>query len=196
MRSVPLWRSDTGCAPDNDGDHPVATWQQNNSAALSRYIPYHASSSWFEKAYQFRSGSTMGLATAFDFLNDNYDCTAAIASVEELTRLRKYWTGDFYHLTDITNDETVWSAYQLNKDNSGFVKVFRRKDSEDSKKVIKLKGLNPNLNYTVVFYDEQHNKSEKMLSGKELISGISVEIPEKKASLLIEYYVNFTLKKE
>lgn len=181
MRSVPLWRSDTASGPANGLFH------QNQTMTLSRYLPYHCVSTWFEDAYEFRSGATMGVACAFDFLNKNYNYSAAIASTQELQRIRKYWNGDFYALTDVTYNDNVWAAYQLNCADAGFCMIFRRGSSEDTTKLIKLFGLDSKLKYTVTFSDDQYKTTQEIISGEELTNGISVVLPDKKTSLMIEY---------
>jgi alpha-galactosidase len=186
MRAVPCWRSDTACSPDTD-TRPVATWHQNQTANLSRYLPYHLSSSWYEKAYHFRSGMTMGIACGFDFLSDDYDPETAIKATGELVRLRKYWQGDFYALTEPSCDENVWFAYQLNLDGSGFAAVFRRRLSEESKKIIALCALDADSCYRVNVIDENYTSVESVYKGIQLTDGIEITIPDKPSSVIIEY---------
>ena len=50
--------------------------------------------------------------------------------------MKKYWNGDFYPLTEVTNDESVWSAYQLDLERQGVVYVFRREKSAETVNVI------------------------------------------------------------
>jgi len=66
MRSVPLWRSDTGCAPGH------ADWDQVQTIGLNQYLPLLTSCAWEPKAYILRSAATGGAITQFDYLNDQF----------------------------------------------------------------------------------------------------------------------------
>ncbi len=186
IRSVPCWRSDTACSP-NTIERPVGTWHQNQTVHLSRYLPYHLASSWFEKAYEFRSGMTMGIACGFDMMKDDYDPIPAIKATGELVHLRKYWLGDFYALTETTCDETVWAAYQLKLGDDGFAVVFRRRHSEEHSRSIALSAMDENKNYRVILTDENYNRKESVCSGKQLAEGILITLDEKFSSAVIEY---------
>lgn len=185
-RSLPCWRSDTACAPNTE-ERPVGTWHQNQTVNLSRYLPYHLASSWFEQAYEFRSGMTMGIACGFDMMREDYDPAVAIAATGELVRLRDYWQGDFYELSAPTCDEDVWFAYQLKRGGEGFAVIFRRRLSEQRSKIIKLRGLDTGADYDVTLYDEHYNASSRVYSGAELTDGIEIHIPERPGSAVLEY---------
>lgn len=186
IRSVPCWRSDTACAP-NTIERPVGTWHQNQTLNLSRYLPYHLASSWFEKAYEFRSGMTMGIACGFDLMRDDYNPAAAIKATGELVHLRKYWLGDFYALSEPTCDETIWFAYQLKYGEDGFAVVFRRRNSEENKKSISLSALDRQKNYRVIFTDENYDSTEAVYSGTQLTEGIDITLADKFTSIVMEY---------
>ncbi len=186
MRSVPCWRSDTACSP-NTVERPVGTWHQNQTVHLSRYLPYHLASSWFEKAYEFRSGMTMGIACGFDMLRSDYDHESAIKATGELVRLRKYWTGDFYALFEATCDETIWFGYQLKLGDDGFVLVMRRRHSEENEKRIAFYSLDTQKSYRVIFTDENYVSMEKVYTGEQLTNGINVKLEERYSSAVIEY---------
>ncbi len=195
-RSVPLWRSDTACYPENglctwNRNLPmkVSTWHQNQTMNLSRYLPYHASSSWSETAYDFRSGATMGIACTFGFLDDGYDAATATAATQEILRIRDSWDGDFYALTEPTCAEDVWAAYQLHDGETGFCMVFRRKSSENATKRIRLRGLDPKQTYSVALSDERRVPMRRTISGEEMGTGIDLELPVAMTSLLIEYHI-------
>ncbi len=185
-RAVPCWRSDTGCGP-NTIERPVGTWHQNQTVNLSRYLPYHLTSSWFEKAYEFRSGMTMGIACGFDFMRDDYDAAKAILATDELVRIRKYWLGDFYKITEPTCDETIWFAYQLHDNNCGMAVVFRRRYCDTSEYNLLLNEIDLNSNYHVFVYDENYDCETMEYSGKELNCGLKLKSGEPFTSFLIEY---------
>ena len=185
-RSVPAWRSDTACRPPKD-DYPVSEWHQNQTIGVSRYIPYHSVSSWYETAYHFRSGATMGISCVFDVLNDDYDMETGKAAVAEMALMKPHWKGDFYPLTEQSNEKTVWSGYQLVNENAGFCLLFRRENNEDTEKTFCINGIKEDKNYSLTFHDENRKITEKTFSGSTLSKGLPVTIPQKPGSLLITY---------
>ncbi|MBQ6997315.1 MAG: alpha-galactosidase [Oscillospiraceae bacterium] len=186
MRSVTLWRSDTGCHPDGT-EYRTSIWNHNQILGLSEYIPYHACAIWEPDAYIVRSSATQGIACNFDIFNPNFDFSLAQKSIGEVQQLKHYWNGDFYPLTEATLDESVWSAYQLALPDSGAVYVFRRGHSNDSKKVFSLNALDADKQYRLTFTDENFNSWEETHSGQALLSGLEVSIKTPRSSMVITY---------
>ena len=186
MRSVTLWRSDTGCHPDGT-EYRTTIWNHNQILGLSEYIPYHACAIWEPDAYIVRSTATQGIACNFDIFNPNFDFALAQKSIDEVQQLKHYWNGDFYPLTKATLDETVWSAYQLALPDSGAVYVFRRGQSSDSKMVFALNALDADKQYRLTFTDENFNSWEETHSGQALLSGLEIQIDNPRNSTVITY---------
>ena len=97
---------------------------------------------------------------------------------------------DYYPLTGVKDltGEDVWLAYQLNRpsDNSGIVMAFRRRNSapENTSITVQLKGLNPDITYTV------HNDNDGTTSeatGKQLAEGLTLNIANPLGSLMLQY---------
>lgn len=185
MRSVPLWRSDTGCSPSS-AERPSHIWNQNQTLGLSRYLACHAIASWLPDANEFRSAMTMGIACDFDAFNPAFDIALARASVEEVKALREDWAGDFYGLTEPTADGNAWAAWQVHNGVRGFALFFRRRGGEEAG-VFPLRGLMPEKTYRLVFSDETRREIVRILPGQELLSGLSVTIPRRDSSLLVRY---------
>ena len=122
MRSVPLWRSDTGCGNGH------ADWDQVQTLGLSLYIPLFTACSWTPDAYVMRSGATAGAICQFDYLAAGFPLEKARAAVKEVRENQKYWYGDFYPLTRASTAPDVWAAYQFYRPdlNAGIVLAFRR----------------------------------------------------------------------
>ncbi|HBP38678.1 MAG TPA: hypothetical protein DD640_08060, partial [Clostridiales bacterium] len=112
IRSVPLWRSDTGCSASSP-ESPSCIWNQNQTLGLSRYLAYQSIASWLPDTNEFRSAMTMGIACDFDAFNPDFNFAQARASIDEIRSLQKDWEGDFYGLTEPSLDPAVWTAYQL-----------------------------------------------------------------------------------
>ena len=77
-------------------------------------------------------------------------------------------------------------AYQYHRLdlNSGMVLVFRRPFNEEISYHIKLKGLDEQAKYELIY---ENNNAVSVKSGKELKKGLTVKIIERPGSLLITY---------
>jgi len=81
-------------------------------------------------SYSWRSYATAGAVIVWDQHEDTTSVKLVLAqAIQETNRLRKYTVyGNFWRLTEMTLDETVWMAYQyhLPDEDSGIVFFFRR----------------------------------------------------------------------
>jgi alpha-galactosidase len=121
-RSVPLWRSDTGCSPGH------ADWDQVQALGLSQYVPLSTSCAWEPTAYVLRSAATGGSITQFDYLNDRFSIEEARLALAEVKENQRFWYGDFYPLTRADSGPDPFVAWQLHRAdlNAGIVLAFRR----------------------------------------------------------------------
>jgi alpha-galactosidase len=183
MRSVPLWRSDTGCGPGH------ADWDQVQALGLSRYIPLSTSCSWEPTAYTLRSAATGGAITQFDYLKDKFSISQARAALAEVKANQKFWYGDFYPLTQAGLGSGVMAAWQLHRADldAGMVLAFRRTECPYPILQAGLRGLNPGKRYVVEFIDESRKKSRRTMSGEELTSNLELRVPQRGTSLLVRY---------
>lgn len=186
MRSVTLWRSDTGCHPESP-DFRTSIWNHNQILTLSEYLPYHACAIWKSDAYTVRSTATQGIACNYAIFDPDFDFDRAGKSVAEVQRLKHYWNGEFYPLSEATLDETVWSAYQLALPDSGAMYVFRRPESAESTKTYAFNAVDPSRQYRLTFTDENYNSWEETCSGQELLSGLQICIGNPRNSVVITY---------
>ncbi len=184
-RSVPLWRSDSGCHP-SDEVHPTYWWHQNQTLGISRYIPYHATASWTTDTNTFRSAMTMGIACNFEVMSENFDAESTKKPLRELISLRDYWDGDFYPLTPAVYGDEVWCAYQLADGDRGFCAFFRRENAPEDKMTFRLNAIDGSKTYEVTLTDEHYHKTVLTLNGRELAS-FTAEIPHGKESLILVY---------
>lgn len=186
MRAVPLWRSDTGCfhVSETKRGH---TWSQNHIMALSQYLPYHACATWDSSAYHVRSVQSGGVACNFDVLNEAFDYAQANRSLSEVVRHRTYWMdGDFYPLSEITNSEEVWAAWQLVSGDQGAAYAFRRDMCNQMEYVLRLRQIDVQARYEVTVTDEQMTAQRMTLWGKELIN-LTVRCEKARQSVSVEY---------
>ena len=184
-RSVPLWRSDTGCFPVTD-DKRVHTWSQNQILTLSRYLPYHSCGSWEQAPYNVRSAFAGGICCDFDYRAPDFSPQKLIPLMDELHRLQPYWTGDFYPLTAPTNDETVWAAWQLTLGDAGAAWAFRRDACPQDSFALRLNGIDGAKTYEVLITDE-HMRTETLRLPGSRLACLTVTCPEPKNSVAVEY---------
>lgn len=185
-RAVPLWRSDVGCFPASC-EKPTDIWNQNQTLALSEFLPYHATAVWEARAYDVRSSMSGGIACAFDVLGASFDFNAASESISEAASVSKYFSCDFYQLTSPSLSNDCFCAYQAGDENDGFAAVFRREECEDESFVLKLNRIDPHAEYKIVISDEYFNKSKMKIAGDVLQFGFEVYIRSKRASVIVKY---------
>ena len=107
---------------------------------------------------------------------------------KEFKRLRPYYYGDYYPLTATENmtKDNVSLAYQLNRpdQNDGVIMAFRRKNCETESIAVKLRGIDPKMNYELTDEDSQIKTT---VSGEQLINGYGLILKSKPGSMLIWY---------
>ena len=185
-RSIPLWRSDTGCSPETEKE-PKSVWNQNQTLGLTRYLPYHSCAVWTEKAYAFRSVATMSVACNFDVLAEDYDVEAAKKALHEFELLSPYWSGDFFPLTEAALADDRWAAFQLAVEGrtGGVCYFFRRKNAPEAA-AFRLNGIDPDGTYVVQLRREDYSVQEKTMVGTDLLDYTAV-IDEGNQSLILRY---------
>jgi alpha-galactosidase len=183
-RSVPLWRSDTGCSPG----HPE--WNQNQSMGLAQYIPLFTVGIWSPEPYEFRSGQTAGAICEFPYLDKNFPWELAKKSISEAKENRKYWIGDFYPLTPVSKSLEQITAYQFHRPDlkEGIIYAFRRPECEYLGILVVPRGLSPKETYELEFIDDSFKREKMVVAGEKLLKdGLEIRLPEKRSSLIIRY---------
>ena len=184
MRSAPLWRSDASCGPGH------SEWQQQQSLALSQYLPLHTASSWTLDRYAVRSSATGGLAVELDYLNPDFPMEQAGAALAEVKQSQKYWYGDFYPLTPANSALDQFSAWQFHRADldEGIVLAFRRPECALMGLFVAPHGLHPARTYRFEFIDEQGDTETRTLTGAAVSAeGLPLRIPGRRQSLLVRY---------
>lgn len=183
-RSVPLWRSDTGCF----SGHPE--WNQLQSAALSQYLPLHTACGWSHDAYTLRSSATSGVIVQLPYHSDDFSYDDVRKAIAEVEQIRKYWYGDFYNLTGVTSTVDDMIAYQFHRVDldAGVVYVFRRQLCLYSGLVLSFQGLDPAAGYQLEVIDDDRNtvKSVECTGAQLHDEGFEVRLPVK-SSLIVRY---------
>ena len=184
MRAAPLWRSDTSCGPGH------SEWQQQQSLALSKYLPLHTASVWTTDRYAVRSSATGGLICELDYLNPKFPTDEAKAILAEAKQNQKYWYGDFYPLTPADSALDQFSAWQFHRADldEGIVLAFRRPACELVGLIIAPQGLDPARTYRFEWIDEQGRSESRTTTGAAVQQeGLALRISGKGESLLVRY---------
>jgi alpha-galactosidase len=182
-RSVPLWRSDTGCSPG----HP--DWNHAQSLGLGLYVPLFTVATWSPEPYEARSGMTGGAICEWGYLEPGFPTKEAKEAIAEIKEGQPYWYGDFYPLTPANTSPDQIAAWQLHRAdlNAGMALAFRRRDSNPMGLIVGLQGVAPKTTYRVEFSDNRRRKTVRTMTGKELLSGLTLKLPEKGSSLVVRY---------
>lgn len=183
-RSVPLWRSDTGCW----AGHPE--WNQMQAPAVGMYLPLFTIGLWSVEPYEARSTATGGVPLEWGYRDPDFDEADARQTVAEIDRLRKYWYGDLYPLTRVDTEMDGFAAWQLHRADleAGAVLAFRRPDCPLVGLIVGLRGLDPAATYRVTLTDDAREVTERTLTGRELqAQGLELRLSEPGSSLLVEY---------
>ncbi|HRR95374.1 MAG TPA: alpha-galactosidase [Candidatus Ratteibacteria bacterium] len=184
MRSVPLWRSDTGCWPG----HPE--WNQTQSQGLSLYIPLFTGAIDSPCPYEFRSSQTSGVVCEWPYLDKDFPWELAKKMIKEVKENKKYWLGNFYSLTPPSKSLEQITVYQLHRPDikEGIVYAFRRPECEYSGIIVSLREISSSSIYKFEFIDDSLKKTKKTIKGEELLKeGMEIRLPQKKSSLIIRY---------
>jgi len=189
-RTLPLWRTDFPSTP---------TVRQCHTYGLLQWVPLNATSASAvspDADYDLRSGMSTGLnynlyspgdvaQPATDY--DRYPYAAIARRMQQYRDLRKYFYGDFYPLTEYTQAEDAWMAYQLDLPETaeGLVVVLKRPRSAYSDAAFRLTGLDSRASYELTNLD---GGATRTLTGSELAEqGLPVHLEGRPASALVHY---------
>ena len=182
-RSLPHWRSDTGCSPG----HP--DWNQTQTYGLGLYLPLFGACSWMPDAYELRSAATAGAICQFAVLDPNFSRSSARDAIGEIKQNQKFWYGDFYPLTSCALGPEALLAYQFHRSdlNAGIVLAFRRGQCPYPVLQTTLRGLEPGTTYQIELIDETRHQQVRVMKGKDLASDFELRLPQRATSLLVRY---------
>lgn len=189
-RSTPLWRTDYSTpVQENDGDWDQgAILTQAAIAGLSRYVPFNSCGQFYEEPYWFRSGYNGGIGMLEDCRGEFYRGDRMKLAIEEAKRIRKYWFGNLYLLTEVSLDPAAFHAFQYHRpsENDGAVLIFRRHECPDSRVSCGLREIDEDGRYEIACYYDYVCANQTNVSGVDLLR-LDVLVPDCPGSLLIEY---------
>jgi len=188
-RSIPLWRTDATIDPLMKKNFDQAALQnQVMTAGLSRYLPFHVSGEMGAAPYQFRSGFNAGISFCEDCRPAEYPRDLLKKAITEGKRIRKYYFGNFYPISDVTTSAKDWCVMQYHRsdEQDGMIIAFRRHQSPYAGFVCNLHEIEPTAEYTVIL-SKTYNQSEPLIMSGATLQKIKAEIDECPGSLIIEY---------
>ncbi len=188
-RAIPLWRTDATITPLMNRDfHQAALQNQVMTAGWGRYVPFSASGQMGADPYNFRSGFNGGISFCEDTRPESYPRELLRAAIAEGKRIRKYYFGNQYALTDITTNPKDWCVLQYHRpaEGDGMVMAFRRHQSPYTGFTCALREIEPDRDYAVTLSPGYSPTPVKTMKGAELC-GIVLNIASAPESLLLEY---------
>ncbi len=209
-RSIALWRTDYTIEPLMKKDYDQAALQnQVMNAGLNRYLPFSLTGQMGADPYHFRSGFNGGITFGEDTRPADYPRELLKQAIAEGKRLRKYYLGDFYPLSDvhankqgwpgisylkatarfdITPDPRDWTVMQYDRpeDGDGVLLGFRRHHSPFSTFQCRVKGIDPESTYEVTRSLTYQPEPPVEMKGADL-QRINLEILDMPGSVVLEY---------
>jgi alpha-galactosidase len=188
-RAIPLWRTDATINPLLNKDfHQAALQNQVMTAGLGRYVPFSASGQMGADPYNFRSGFNGGISFCEDTRPETYPRDLLRAAIAEGKRIRKYYFGNQYALTDITTSPKDWCVLQYHRpaEGDGMVMAFRRHQSPYTGFTCALNEINPETDYEVTLSPGYTPNPPKTMHGAELRQ-LVLGMDKAPDSVLLEY---------
>ena len=189
-RCLPLWRTDF---PNSN------TGKQCHTYGLLHWVPLNSTSAGNlgdGTMYDLRSSMCSGLVFGL-FGHDDQAQTKEDYSgfpfegvkkeLEQQRWIEKYFYGDYYPLTQYSQAEDAWEAYQLHLADrqEGLVVVLKRPLSNFITAVFPLKALDQDRSYELFNMD---SGERLVISGKTILQqGLKVTLPRKPDTALIRY---------
>ena len=190
-RSVPLWRSDNTCDMLDLNPATIdlaAIKNQVMSAGLNRYVPLSVVGQMGADPYHFRSGFNGGIAFVEDIRPASYPKGLLKQGIAEGKRIRKYYLGDFYGLSEANVNPRDWCITQHHRpaEQDGMILGFRRDQSPYGSYDCRPREIEATAMYEVTMYHRYEAEPVVTMKGADL-QNLRLEIGTKPGSLLVEY---------
>ena len=132
----------------------AALKNQLMSAGLNRYLPFSTVGQMGATPYLFRSGFNGGIAFGEDVRGQDYPRELLRQGIAEGKRIRKFFHGNFYPLSEANTDPRDWCVlqYHLPYERTGMVLAFRRDQSPYGSYDCSLREIEPSAAYQVRMY--------------------------------------------
>jgi hypothetical protein len=166
----------------------AALKNQVMTAGLSRYVPFSTCGQMGAAPYLFRSGFNAGISFCEDCRPAAYPRESLRKAIAEGKRLRKYYFGSFYALSDVTTSAKDWCVLQYHRpaEHDGMVVAFRRPQSDYFGLEAELREIEPAAEYEVVRSVGYEPSAPVRVRGTELQRS-RLEVPERPGAVVLEY---------
>ena len=189
-RSINLWRTDATIHPLIERDFEQAALQnQIMTAGLSRFIPFSTCGQSGATPYLFRSAFNAGITFCDDVRPEDYPREMLRQAIAEGKRIRKYFSGDLYALSEVTTSPEDWLVLQYARpgEEDGLVLAFRRPESPYTGFSLEgLRGIEPEAEYEVTVSHSYAPEPVLRMPGAGLLK-YAAEIHERPGALVVEY---------
>ena len=172
---------------------------QCHSYGLLNWVPLNTTSAGnltTDNEYRVRSSMTSGLSYGLFTSGDapqakadfaSFPFAAVRKSIEQYRSVQEYFYGDYYPLTEYTQANDGWMAYQFDLPDKaeGLVVVLKRPSSDYRQAMFPLKALREGAVYEITNLDTGEKKA---LPGRELINtGLEAHLLHQPDSVLLRY---------
>jgi len=189
-RAIMLWRTDATIGPLMSKDYNQAALQnQVMNAGLSRFVPCNVTGQMGATPYLFRSGFNGGTSFAEDVRPEGYPREELKQAIIEGKRIRKFFIGDMFPLTEVTTDPHDWEVIQYHRPSQqdGLIVAFRRPESPFvTYELRELREIDPSGEYEVTVSKGFDPDAPIHMKGAELLS-YRMEIGDCPGSVIVEY---------
>ncbi len=179
-RAVPLLRSDWYWSPSG---------QQCQTYGMSLWLPFQGTGVIHEKD-EYWSRSSMVAEYTFGPGAEGLkvvDFKRLRRVLDTWRRIANYFFGDFYPLMPYTQSTDAWMAWQYDRPDigEGAIQVFHRKTSVYESARLRLKGLDPQAEYTL---EDLDHPEPRRASGAELMDkGLLVSLKDAGSAAVVVY---------
>jgi alpha-galactosidase len=189
-RCLPLWRTDF----PNDN-----TSKQCHTYGLLYWLPLNAttagnlgSASDYDVRSSMSSGLQFGLLANDDTPQagkdyNHFPFERVKKILEQQRAIERYFYGNYYPLSQYSQAEDAWMAYQLvlPEENQGLVVVLKRPASPYTNALLPLQALRQDASYEITNLDTEERTT--FLGGQLMRQGLKLSLPHKPDSALLHY---------
>ncbi len=180
-RGVPLHYTDWF-----DGNNEDYDMKGKMTQALFAWFPYFKNESYQISLYKLRMNyAPFCLLKLPSALNKDNDWALMRQAYAEYDTIRGYFYGDFYPLTEWTSNSNRWDArmFFVPEEGEGYAFIACQQNASSKTNTVKLKGLDPDKQYTVKDFD---GLVDLTADGKTLMEqGITVTVPEQPYAVIV-----------
>ena len=180
-RGVPLHYTDWF-----DGNNEDYDMKGKMTQALFAWFPYFKNESYQISLYKLRMNyAPFCLLKLPSALNKDNDWALMRQAYAEYDTIRDYFYGDFYALTEWTSNSNRWDArmFFVPEEGEGYAFIACQQNASSKTNTVKLKGLDPDKQYTVKDFD---GLVDLTADGKTLMEqGITVTVPEQPYAVIV-----------